>query len=221
MLMRRNAAFVPDVLQLGKIGRWFVGQPPCPLQHGFAHALTPAVDTGGVRFQGFEQQIFFGIHDTEQVLETLAVMIGCVHMDVHPAGVVDFSACLPDTAHTLLKFFHFVIGEFRRYHFHAIFRIGRSAIVPIVIPLCADAAIAHDAPLLALPIRYIPAIVIIIAALRRRSKIRAKRLCRFCSRDAGQLDFHAEALIFDANHRSGSFGLSPFVCGGGVRFSGS
>ena len=93
MLVRRNAAFVPDVFQLGKIGRWFVGQPPCPLQHGFAHTLTPAVDAGWVRFQGFEQQIFLGIHDTEQVLETLAVMIGCVHMDVHPAGVVDFSAC--------------------------------------------------------------------------------------------------------------------------------
>ena len=220
MLVRRNAAFVPDVLQLGKIGRWFVGQPPCPLQHGFAHTLTPAVDAGWVRFQGFEQQIFLGIHDTEQVLETLAVMIGCVHMDVHPAGVVDFSACLPDTAHTLLEFLHLVIGELRCYHFHAIFWIGCSAIVTIVIPLCADTAIAHDAPLLALPIRYIPAIVIIIAALRRRSKIRAKRLCRFCSRDAGQLDFHAEALIFDPNHRSGSFGLSPFVCGG-VRFSGS
>ena len=44
-------------------------------------------------------------------------------------------------------------------------------------------------------------IIIIIAALRRRSKICAKRLCRFCSRDAGQLDLHAEALIFDANHR--------------------
>ena len=52
MLMRRNAAFVPDVFQLGKIGRWFVGQPPCPLQHGFAHPLTPAVDAGWVRFQG-------------------------------------------------------------------------------------------------------------------------------------------------------------------------
>ena len=157
MLVRRNAAFVPDVLQLRQIRRWFVGQPPCPLQHGFAHTLTPAVDAGGVRFQGFEQQIFLGIHDTKQVLETLAVMIGSVHMDVHPAGVVDFSACLPDTAHALLKFLHLVIGELRRYHFHAIFRIGRSAIVPIVIPLCADAAIAHDAPLLALPIRYIPA----------------------------------------------------------------
>ena len=59
-----------------------------------------------------------------------------------------------------------------------------------------------------------------IAALRRRFKICSKCLCRFCSRDAGQLDLHAEALIFNPNHRSGSFGLSPFVCGG-VRFSGS
>ena len=215
MLMRRNAAFVPDVLQLRQISRRFIGQPPCPLQHGFAHTLTPAVDAGGVRFQGFEQKVFFGIHDTEQILETLAVMIGSIHMDVHPAGVVDFSACLPDTAHALLKFLHLVIGELRRYHLHAIFRIGRSAIVPIVVPLCADTAIAHDAPLLALPIRYIPAIVIIIAALRRCFKIRSKCLCRFCSRDAGQLDLHAEALIFDPNHRSGSFGLSPLVFGGG------
>ena len=78
-------------------------------------------------------------------------------MDVHPAGVVDFSACLPDTAHALLKLFHFVIGELWRYHFHAIFWIGCSAIAPIVVPLCADTAIAHDTPLLALPIRYIPA----------------------------------------------------------------
>ena len=74
MLMRRNAAFVPDVLQLRQISRRFIGQPPCPLQHGFAHALTPAGDTGWVRFQGFEQQIFLGIHDTEQIFETLAVM---------------------------------------------------------------------------------------------------------------------------------------------------
>ena len=36
---------------------------------------------------------------------------------------------MPDTAHALLKFLHFVIGEFRRHHFHAIFRICRSAIV--------------------------------------------------------------------------------------------
>lgn len=128
MLVRRNAAFVPDVFQLRQISRWFIGQPPCPLQHGFAHALTPAVDTGRVCLECLEQQILFGIHDTEQVLETLAVMIGSIHMDVHSAGVVDFSACLPDTAHTLLEFFHFVIGELRRYHLHAIFRIGRSAI---------------------------------------------------------------------------------------------
>ena len=201
MLMRRNAAFVPDVLQLRQISRRFIGQPPCPLQHGFAHALTPAVDAGWVRFQGFEQQIFFGIHDTKQILETLAVMVGSVHVDVHPAGIVDFPACLPDTAHTLLKFLHLIIGELRRYHFHAIFRISRPAIVTIVVPLCANAAIAHNAPLLALPIWYIPAIIIIIAALRRCFKIRSKRLCRFCSRDAGQLDLHAEALIFDPNHR--------------------
>ena len=148
-------------------------------------------------------------------------MIGSIHMDVHSAGFVDFPACLPDTAHTLLEFFHLIISELRRYHFHTIFRIGRSAIVPIVVPLCADTAVAHDAPLLALPIRYIPAIIIIIAALWRRFKICSKCLCRFCSRDAGQLDLHAEALIFNPNHRSGSFGLSPFVCGGGVRFSGS
>ena len=109
-------------------------------------------------------------------------MVGSVHMDVHSAGFVDFPACLPDTAHTLLEFFHLIISELRRYHFHAIFRIGRSAIVPIVIPLCADTAIAHDAPLLALPIRHIPAIIIIIAALRRCFKIRSKCLCRFCSR---------------------------------------
>ena len=49
--------------------------------------------------------------------------------------------------------------------------------------------------------RHSSSIVIIIAALWRCFKIRSKRLCCFCSRDAGQLDFYAEALIFDANHR--------------------
>ena len=142
-------------------------------------------------------------------------MVGGIHMDVHPAGVIDFPACLPDTAHTLLKFLHLIISEFRRYHFHAIFRISRPVIVTIVVPLCANAA------MLALPIWYIPAIVIIIAAPRRRSKIRTKRLCRFFPCDASQLDLHTEALIFNSNHRSGSFVLSSLAFSGGSWHSGS
>ena len=66
----------------------------------------------GIHFQGLEENILFGKHNAQEVLQALPVVIGSVHMDMDAAGIVYFSPGLSHLPDALLEFRKFRIGQF-------------------------------------------------------------------------------------------------------------
>lgn len=75
-------SLIPDILQLRQIPCLIRREPAGLLQHGFPHLLTPTGRPAFIDLQRFEQDILLGVHDADEVFQTLPVMIGCVHMDM-------------------------------------------------------------------------------------------------------------------------------------------
>ena len=90
------------------------------MQHGFPYFLAIVRYAIGVNLECLEQNIFFGIHNAQQVFQALAIMVCGIHMDMDTAGGIDFSPCGADAADAFLKFGQFRIGQFGRDHFHTI-----------------------------------------------------------------------------------------------------
>ena len=193
-------SLIPDILQLRQIPCLIRREPACLLQHGFPHLLTPAGRPAFIDLQRFEQDILLGVHDADEVFQTLPVMIGCVHMDMDAAGAVGLGSCVAYLPDTLLQLGQFRIGELWRYHLHAVSVVTRCTIAAADLLLPVDAGVTHDRPLFAVPIRHTPFIVSAAHIAGVRCKIRGQRCCRLLTGDAGHFNFHAEALVLQPDH---------------------
>lgn len=166
----------------------------------FPHLLAVLRHPVRIHVQRLEQNILLGIHDPKEIFQTLAIVVGCVHMNMQAAGCVYLCARFSDPANTFLKLGQLRIGQLRRYHFHGIVIVGGMFISGICFLFQFETGIAHEAPFLALCIRHIPAPIVVVSLARLRAKVISQSPRRLLTGNPRHLHFHAETLIFDTDH---------------------
>lgn len=98
------------------------------------------IEESGVRFltvslsvhiylQGFIQQIFLRRHDVDDVAERFHIVGRCIHMNMNPAGIVDFRAACTERPDDFLYGFDVGVYTDRRNEFNSVVLIG-SGITP-------------------------------------------------------------------------------------------
>ena len=204
MLVAAVVAVIPNVLQLAEILGFLRGEPSGLFQHWLPHLLAPMLDTIFVDLQGFEQDVLLGVHNGHEVLEAVPVVVGGIHMDMEPAGIVGFPACVAQGADGTLKNFHVLVAKHRRHKLHLIAPVCGAEILAIHPILCTNAAVAHDFPLPPLGILHGPGVITGTYINGTGLDVVRQRFRRFPAGDAGEFDLYAELLVFDADH-----GASP------------
>ena len=126
-------------------------------------------------------------------------MIGSVHMDMEPAGIVGFSACVAQSTDGSLKNFHVLVAKHRGHKLHLIAPVCGAEILAIHTVLGTNAAVAHDFPLPPLGILHGPGVI--TGAYIYGAGLEVVRQGFRCipTGDAGEFDFYAELLAFDAD----------------------
>ena len=95
MITAAHIALIPDLLQLSQICSLLCGEQLAGLpQHRFSYLFTKTDGPHLIYLQGFKQKILFGVHDADEVLQALPVMVGGVYMDMDATGVIDLGADL-------------------------------------------------------------------------------------------------------------------------------
>ena len=165
---------------------------PDLLQHGFPDLFAPALHPALIDLEGLEQDVLFGVHDGQRVLEALGGVFGSVHMDVHPAGRVHNSPRPAQGADNLLQLSHFAVFELGGIHFHLVL------ILRIAAPFRADrpdAGVINDLPDLLLPVGDLVGFVCPAQVPELGSEQRAQRLRCLPPGQTRHLDLAAEVLI--------------------------
>ena len=145
-----------------------------------------------IDLESFEQNVLLGIHDGQSVFQTLRSMIRGVHVDVHPAGVIDHRTGMAKGADNLLQLFHFAVFELGGIHFHLVL------ILRIAAPFRADrpdAGVINDLPDLLLPVGDLVGFVCPAQVPELGSEQRAQRLRCLPPGQTRHLDLAAEVLI--------------------------
>lgn len=149
-----------------------------------------------VDLEGFEQNVFLGIHDGQGIFETLRGVIGGVHVDMHSAGVIDHRTGMAKGSDNLLQLFHFAVFEFWGVHFHLVFIAQNRGLPSALLPGCTDAGIVHNLPDLVLPVRNLIDFVGPAQIPELSSEQSAQRFRCLPPGDSRHLNFTAIILLF-------------------------
>ena len=154
-----NIALIPDFFKLSQVQSFIRRQFPRLFQHRLPDLLTPAFRPGLIDLQGFEENILFAVHNSNQIFQALTVMIRSVHMNVQAAGTVDFCPCSTYLPDAFLKLGKLRISQLRSHHFHAILTVTCGSITRGNFAFRTDAAVAHQFPLFSLRVLHCPCVV--------------------------------------------------------------
>ena len=96
-------------------------------------------------------------------------MVYSVDMDMKPTAVIDNPSGSSNTAHCLLQFLHFLIGELGRYHLYLMIVCSSSKVSPLFL-LRPYATVRHQLPFLALLVFHRIGVIGTAGILACRSK---------------------------------------------------
>ena len=194
-----HISLIPDFLQRRQVFCFRAGEFPRLAQHGFAHLSTPVFRSFFIDLKRLKEQVLFGIHNTDQILQALAVMVGAVHMDVQAAGAVDFCACVAHLSNALLQFWKLRIGQLGRDHLHTVRYVVGRFVAPVYPAFCINTGVTHQFPYLTFRIFYGPGIVSASRINRLGFKIVCQRPRSLFTGDTSHFHLYPEALILDSD----------------------